>query len=51
MIQMRFGRGEAVHHVAEEAVEELEASLVRQVRRFEPEVPLADDARVITGLP
>ena len=33
-----------VHHVAEEAVEEIEAAGVRDVGCLEPEVPLADHA-------
>ena len=43
-------RGVAVHHVAEEAVEVVEAAFVRRVGRFEAEMPFADDAGVVARL-
>src|SRR5688572_31629617 len=39
----------AVHHVAEETVEEIEAALIGEIRRLEPEVPLADRRGLVAG--
>ena len=39
----------AVHHVVEEAVEKIEAAVVRRAGRGEAEVPLADDRGVVAG--
>jgi len=50
IVSMTQMRRVAVHHVAEKAVEQIKAAFVRQVRRFEAEVPLADEAGVITRL-
>ncbi len=39
----------AFHHVAQKAVEVLEAAFIGRVRRFEAQVPLADDAGAVAG--
>ena len=41
--------GVAVHHVAEEAVEVVEAAFVGGIGGFETEVPFADDGGVVAG--
>jgi hypothetical protein len=38
-----------IHHIAEEAVEEVEASLDGRVRGCETEMPFADDSGVVAG--
>ncbi len=43
-------RGVAVHHVTEEAVEEVKAALIRSVGGVETEMPFANHRRVITDL-
>ena len=39
----------AVHHVAQKSMKEIEAAFIGSVRRFQSQMPLADNRRVIAG--